>query len=78
MEKRQKFKVDSETLALYRSMLPYGAQKEIAIRIGVREASISDFLAGRLHSWRIENAVLDYIADVRADRQAKLRKAGLL
>lgn len=73
-----KNKPDAETLALYRSMLPHGAQKEIAQRAGVRDASVCDFLAGRMHSWRIENAVLDYIAEVRADRQAKLKAAGLL
>ena len=78
MKKDERFKVDSETLGLYRSMLPYGAQKEIAGRIGVRDASICDFLAGRIYSRRIEDAVLDYIAEVRADRQAKLKAAGLL
>lgn len=78
MKKTQRFQVDPKTLEVYRSMLPYGAQKEIAERIGVRDASIADFLAGRLNSWRIESAILDYIADFHAKRQAKLEKAGLL
>lgn len=74
----QRFKVASETLELYRSLLPYGSQRVIASQIGVRESSVSDFLAGRMYSRRIEEAVLDCIADIRATREAKLKKAGLL
>lgn len=78
MKKGEKFKLPPETLALYRSMLPYGAQKKIAAQIGVREASVSYFLAGKMHSQRIEEGILSYIADARATRQAQLKKAGLL
>lgn len=77
MKKAQRIKVAPETLETYRSLLPYGARKEIAARLGVRDASITDFLAGRMNSWRIEEAILDYIADFQANRNAKLEKAGL-
>jgi len=77
MEKVQRFKASPETLESYRSMLPYGAQKEIAERLGIRDASIADFLAGRVYDWRVESAILDYITDFHANRQAKLERVGL-
>ena len=78
MKKTVRFQPDRETLERYRSLLPHGAQKEIHRRTGIREASITDFLGGRLQGWHIEEAILDYIADFHGKRNAKLDKAGLL
>ena len=73
-----KINVKSETLELYSSLLPYGSQKEIAQRAGVTVQSVSLFLSGKTRSKRVEDAVLDYITEISQNRQAKLRKAGLL
>lgn len=67
-----------EMRELYRSLLPHGAQVKIAQKLGVTPTAVSQFLQGKHGSERIENAVLDMIAELKAERENKLRKAGLL
>ena len=78
MKKNERFQIPVELREYYRSQLPRGAQKQIADRIGGREASVTDFLAGRRHDWRVEEAILDYITDFQEKRYDKLQRAGLL
>ena len=73
-----KFQLNPGTLEQYRSMLPHGSKNVVAARAGVTTQSISMFLRGDMYSKRIEDAILGYVAELNKDRQAKLRKAGLL
>ena len=66
-----------ERLLLYRSMLPRGYMKFIAHKVGVTPMSVSHFLKGRNESYKIENAILDTIADLKKERAEKLKAAGL-
>lgn len=67
-----------ERRALYRSMLPHGGQAEVARRLKINRAGVSQYLSGKTQSEKIENAVLDYIAEYKAAKNDRLRKAGLL
>lgn len=69
---------NKETLDLYRSMLMYGDIKKVAERAGVTTMSVHNFLNGKTGSERVENAVLEVIAERREKRNENLRKAGLL
>lgn len=73
-----KFKLNSETLEQYRTMLPHGSKKEVATRAGVTTQTLSLFFKGDLYSKRIEDAILDYVAELNKERKSKLRNAGLL
>ena len=63
---------------VYNSMLPHGAKNQIAKRAGVSRQSVNSFFKGKTKSKRIEDATLDYLADLKEERESKLRKAGLL
>ena len=65
-------------IEVYKSMLPHGSMSRIAERAGVTRQMVSQYFSGRSHSQRIENAILDYLAETKKERDAKLRKAGLL
>lgn len=69
---------NKETLDLYRSMLLYGDVKIVAEKAGVTTMSVHNFLNGKTGSRRVENAVLEVIAERRNTRNENLRKAGLL
>lgn len=73
-----KINPDKKTRELYSSMLPYGAQTEIANRIGTTSAAVCNFLKGRTNSWRIEKEVLKMIAREKKERESLLKAAGLL
>lgn len=68
----------NETQKLYRSMLPHGAMTVIAERAGVTKQAVSQFFAGKSNSKAIEDVTLEYIVELRLERESKLRKAGLL
>lgn len=70
--------VTNEKLEFYRAMLPHGTIKITAERAGVTTQSIRNFLNGRNESLRVENAILDIIAELQAERNERLKKAGLL
>lgn len=42
-----------------KSILPYGAQKEIAEDLGVSRISVNQYLKGRINSKRIEDAIVE-------------------
>lgn len=69
---------NAEDRELYKSMLPHGSITVIAERIGLSKQAVSQFLNGKTNSKTVENAVLDYIVELKQKRNAKLRKAGLL
>jgi transcriptional regulator with XRE-family HTH domain len=62
----------------YKSMLPHGSMSRIAERAGVTRQTVSQFFSGRIHSRRVESAILDYLAELKNEREIKLRKAGIL
>ena len=68
----------NNSIEAYESMLPHGAKNEIAIRAGVTRQAVSQFFSGRTRSRRIEDATLLYIAELKREREIKLRNAGLL
>lgn len=68
---------NKEKLEIYRSLLPYGAQKEIATKLGVSVQAVCNYLKGRQGSERIETAILEKIAEVKEARQRLLKRAGL-
>lgn len=68
----------NETQKLYRSMLPHGAMTVIAEHAGVTKQAVSQFFAGKSNSKAIEDVTLEYIVELRLERESKLRKAGLL
>lgn len=68
----------NEILAIYRTSLPYGARIKISQKAGVSITSVHSFFSGRLKSERIEKAVLEYIADLRKERERLMKEAGLL
>ena len=70
--------LDNETLRKYRSMLPHGYINILAKRSKVSRLSVSNFLAGRYNSKKIEDTVLDVIAELVKERNKKLKAAGLL
>ncbi|MDL2319907.1 hypothetical protein LJC45_02105 [Alistipes sp. OttesenSCG-928-B03] len=63
---------------VYKSMLPFGAISIIADRAGVSRQSVHAYLSGKSRSQRIEDATLNYLAELRKERKQKLKKAGLL
>lgn len=63
-----------EKLETYRAMLPYGTLKIVAERVGVTGQAVTNFLNGRNGSVRIENAILDVIAEVEAERNERLKR----
>lgn len=65
-------------IEVYKSMLPHGSKAIIAKRAGVTNQAVSLFFSGRNKSKRIEDATLQYIAELRADREKKFKDAGLL
>lgn len=70
--------VTNEKLEFYRAMLPYGTIKIVAERAGVTGQAVTNFLNGRNGSYRIENTILDIIAELQAERKERLKKAGIL
>lgn len=70
--------ISKETADLYRRSLPRGYQKKIAGAIGVSPIAVSQFLAGKHASKRIEEAILKTIAELREERAELLRNAGML
>lgn len=42
-----------------KSSLPYGAQTEIADRLGISKISVNQYLKGRISSKRIEEAIIE-------------------
>ena len=69
--------VNTEKLEIYRSLFPHGAQKEIAVKLGVSVVAVSQYLKGQHRSERIEAAILEKIAEVKEARQRLLKRAGL-
>jgi len=69
---------NKQKLELYNSNLPRGYKKKIAERVGVSTISVSSFFSGKNNSERIENTVLEVIAELKKERNEKLRAAGLL
>lgn len=69
--------INAETLEILRDALPRGAQKEIAIELGVSVQAISQFLRGKTRSEQIEIAVLEKVAEIRARKIKLYKKAGL-
>lgn len=69
---------DIEKLNFYKSKLPHGTIKIVSERAGVTGQAVTNYLKGRNSSLRIENAILDIIAELKAERDNKLKKAGLL
>lgn len=69
---------DIEKLNFYRSSLPYGMINVVANRAGVTGQAVTNYLKGRNGSLRIENVILDVIAELQAERNKRLKKAGLL
>lgn len=65
-------------LQIYRSKLPHGTKKEIATKVGVSPQAVNNFLKGRNKSLRIENAILEKLAELRRDENLRMKKAGLL
>lgn len=62
----------------YKRLIPYGYKSIVAERAGVSKQSVSAFIQGKTCSKRIEDAILDVLAELKAERDEKLRKAGLL
>lgn len=71
-----KINPDIERRKMYQSMIPHGAQSEIARKLNVTPASVNNFLYGRTNSYRIEKAILEMIARIRIEREELLKKAG--
>ena len=69
--------VNREAPERYKSELPFGSGRKIAERAGVSPNSVTAFLKGRNKSYRIEKVVLEYIAELRAERKQLMKKAGL-
>ena len=67
----------NEMLSVYRAELPHGAMKKIAKKASVHPMSVTHFLKGRNKSYRIEKAVLEYIAELREERKRLINEAGL-
>jgi hypothetical protein len=68
----------NEILAVYRASLPYGARIKIAEKAGVSITAVHSFFSGRIKSERIEKTVLEYIAELRKERERLMKEAGLL
>jgi Bacterial regulatory proteins, lacI family. len=62
----------------YKKLIPYGYKSVVAERAGVSRQSVTAFLNGKTCSKKIEDAVLDVLAELKTERENKLRKAGLL
>jgi hypothetical protein len=69
---------DKEKLSMYRSMLPYGTLKLVSERSGLSRMAVYDYFSGRTCSRRAESAVLEIIAELKKEREEKLKAAGLL
>ncbi|WP_370860942.1 hypothetical protein [Parabacteroides faecis] len=62
----------------YESLIPYGYKSVIAERSGVTRQTVSAFFKGRTNCKKIEDTILDVIAELKNQKEAKLKKAGLL
>jgi len=69
---------DKKIREYYRKSLPHGSQVIIAKKVGVTPIAVSQFLRGTTNSERIENAIIEMIAEKKEQRDVLLRKAGLL
>ena len=52
-----------------RENLPYGAQKEIASKLGISPLSVNQYLSGIRNSSKIENAVIGKYEEVKKRRE---------
>ena len=68
----------NELLQILNMQLPRGYRRIIAQRLGISVTAVSNFLTGRTKNIRIENEVLDVLAELNHERKQKLVKAGLL
>lgn len=68
----------NKNLELYRSMLPYGAIKEIIEESGFHRNTIYGFLKGKSQNPDVEKAILQKISKIKNEREELLKEAGLL
>ena len=59
-----------------RKKVPHGYSKEIAKRAGVSQKFVSDFLAGKANSERVEMATLEVLAELSNKKRALLEQIG--
>lgn len=72
MEKYSK----NEILAVCRSIIPHGMQKEIAQKAGVSPLTVSNYLRGITYNLKVEKVVLETVAKLRKERDKLLKEAG--
>ncbi len=62
----------------YKSLLPYGYKAVVAERAGCSRQTVSAFFKGKTNSKKVEDAILDIVAELKEQREVKMRKAGLI
>ena len=62
----------------YEELLPYGYKSAIAKRAGCTRQTVSAFFKGRSKSKKIEDAILEILAELKLEREEKMRNAGLI
>ena len=71
-------KINYKKLEFYRNSLPTGSGVKIARKIGVSKVAVSHFLHGKYNSEKIENAILEEIAEIRLSKERLMRAAGMI
>jgi len=74
MEKYSK----EEILAVCRSIIPHGMQKEIAKQAGVTALVVSNYLCGKSNNIQVEKVVFETVAKLRKERERLMKEAGFL
>lgn len=62
----------------YKELLPHGYQSLVAERAGVTRQVVSRFVNGRSTNIKVELAILDVLSELKAEREEKMIKAGLV